>query len=116
VLPIKGVTPDADKMARANSITTTIESGHFWLLEGAPWFKDYLEAMTGFPGAAHDDFVDATVQALTYLREPPEPAILTYYRKLASAEKAREQTARVPWHQPLRACTFSARGRKLLPL
>jgi predicted phage terminase large subunit-like protein len=95
VLPIKGITPDADKLARANSITPTIENGQFWILEGAPWFKDYIEEMTGFPGVAHDDFVDATVQALTYLREP-EPAILKYYREMASQERAREATHEFP--------------------
>ena len=38
--------------------------------------KDYLAEMTAFPGVAHDDFVDATVQALTFLRQPPEPGIV----------------------------------------
>jgi phage terminase large subunit-like protein len=38
-----------------------MEGGHFWVLEGAPWSGDYLAEMTGFPGVAHDDFVDATV-------------------------------------------------------
>jgi len=41
--------------------------------------------MTAFPGAAHDDFVDAIVQALTFLRQPPEPGIIDYYRNLAIA-------------------------------
>jgi predicted phage terminase large subunit-like protein len=95
VLPIKGITPDADKTARANSITPTIENGQFWILEGAPWFRDYIEEMTGFPGVAHDDFVDATVQALAHLREP-EPLILKYYREMASQERAREATHEFP--------------------
>jgi predicted phage terminase large subunit-like protein len=90
MLPIKGLTPDPDKTARANAITPTIENGQFWLLEGAPWLQDYIEEMSGFPGVKHDDLVDATVQALTYLREP-EPSILKYYRDRAAAEKAREQ-------------------------
>jgi predicted phage terminase large subunit-like protein len=95
VLPIKGIIPGADKTARATAITPMIENGQFWLLEGAPWFKDYIEEMTGFPGLAHDDFVDATVQALTYLRQP-EPPILGYYRDRAAAEKVREQTSGFP--------------------
>jgi hypothetical protein len=41
--------------------------------------------MSAFPGAAHDDFVDATVQALTFLREPPEPGIIGFYRNQAIA-------------------------------
>ncbi len=82
-LPIVGVKPDLDKRARAYSITPGMDEGQFWLLEGAPWADDYLAEMIAFPGGAHDDFVDATVQALTYLREPPEPGIIGYYRTRA---------------------------------
>jgi predicted phage terminase large subunit-like protein len=80
LLPISGVKPDGDKFARAASITPAMEGGHFWLLEGASWSEDYLAEMTAFPGAAHDDLVDATVQALTFLRQPPEHAIVEFYR------------------------------------
>jgi predicted phage terminase large subunit-like protein len=55
------VKPDGDKYARAASITPAMDGGQFWLLEGASWSEDYLAEMTAFPGAAHDDFVDATV-------------------------------------------------------
>ena len=48
------------------------------MLDGASWSGDYLAEMTAFPGAAHDDFVDATVEALTFLRQPPEPVIIEH--------------------------------------
>ena len=80
LLPISGVKPDGDKFARAASITPAMEGGHFWVLEGASWSDDYLAEMTAFPGAVHDDFVDATVQALTFLRQAPEPGIIEFYR------------------------------------
>ena len=80
LLPITGVKPDGDKLARAASITPSMEGGQFWVLEGASWSSDYLAEMIAFPGAAHDDFVDATVQALTFLRQPPEPGMIGYYR------------------------------------
>jgi phage terminase large subunit-like protein len=64
-----------------------MENGQFWLLEGAPWSIDYLAELIAFPGGAHDDFVDATVQALTYLRQSQEPAILTYYRNKGRADR-----------------------------
>jgi predicted phage terminase large subunit-like protein len=85
LLPISGVKPDGDKYARAASITPAMDGGHFWVLEGAPWSEDYLAEMTAFPGAAHDDFVDSTVQALTFLRQPPEPGIIGHYRDLIIA-------------------------------
>ena len=72
--------PDGDKLARAASTTPSMEGGQFWVLEGASWSSDYLAEMIAFPGAAHDDFVDATVQALTFLRQPPEPGMIGYYR------------------------------------
>jgi predicted phage terminase large subunit-like protein len=82
-MPIKGVKPDADKYRRASSVTPAIEGGQFWLLEGAAWSRAYRAELTAFPGGAHDDFIDATVQALTYLRVNPEPSIITYYKDLA---------------------------------
>ena len=60
-----------------------MENGQFWLPEGAPWVSDYMAEITAFPGGEHDDFVDATVQALNYLRQLPEPGALAYLRKLA---------------------------------
>jgi predicted phage terminase large subunit-like protein len=82
VLPIRGVKPDSDKSSRAASVTPAMEAGGFRLLEGASWANDYLAEMTAFPGGAHDDFVDATVQALAYLRASQDPALLVYYRNL----------------------------------
>ena len=55
------------------------------MLKGASWSGDYLAEMIAFPRAAHDDFVDATVQALSFLRQPPEPPLLEYYRNLVIA-------------------------------
>ena len=83
LLPIAGVKPDVDKFARAASVTPAMEGGHFWVLEGAAWLGDYLAEMIAFPAAAHDDLVDATTQALTYLRQSPEPGLLGYYREMA---------------------------------
>jgi predicted phage terminase large subunit-like protein len=82
-LPIAPVKPDSDKYSRATSVTPALEAGSFRLLEGASWASDYLAEMTAFPGGAHDDFVDATVQALSYLRASQDPGLLTYYSTLA---------------------------------
>jgi predicted phage terminase large subunit-like protein len=82
-LPIVGVKPESDKFTRATSVTPALEAGCFRLLDGAPWASFYLAEMTAFPGGAHDDLVDATVQALTYLRASQDPAMLILYRELA---------------------------------
>lgn len=69
VLPFK---VDTNKVARANSVTPLIEAGKVYLPESAPWLFDYIEELSGFPNAQHDDQVDSTTQALSYLRDPRE--------------------------------------------
>jgi predicted phage terminase large subunit-like protein len=64
VLPIK---PDKDKIARANAVTPLVESGRVYLPEGLPWVIDYVDQMSIFPAGAHDEDVDVTSQALTYM-------------------------------------------------
>jgi hypothetical protein len=47
-------------------------SGKIFLPESAPWVSDFVEEMACFPNGIHDDVVDATTQALNYLREQPQ--------------------------------------------
>ena len=70
VLPFK---VDANKVARANSVTPLIEAGKVLLPEYAPWLFDYIEELSAFPNAEHDDQVDSTTQALSFMRGPGEP-------------------------------------------
>lgn len=59
-LPIKGVTPDRDKMTRAQPIALRYEQGLVNHHDLPSWFEDELLA---FPQAEHDDAVDALVYA-----------------------------------------------------
>ena len=59
-LPIKGVTPDKDKLTRAQPIALRYEQGLVHHHDLPSWFEDELLA---FPQAEHDDAVDATVYA-----------------------------------------------------
>jgi len=70
-LPILPVRVDSDKIARAQAVTPLIEAGKVFLPEGAPWREGYIDELSAFPFAPHDDYVDSTVQALNYLREHP---------------------------------------------
>jgi hypothetical protein len=45
-----------------------VESGRVCLPESAPWLADFLEELTSFPAAPHDDMVDALTQALNWMR------------------------------------------------
>jgi len=44
-----------------------VESGRVYLPEGLPWVIDYVDQMSIFPAGAHDEDVDVTSQALTYM-------------------------------------------------
>jgi len=72
-IPILPIKVDTNKLARANAVTPLMESGRVWLPKSAPWLHDYIEELANFPNGNHDDQVDSTTQALTYLRTPPEP-------------------------------------------
>jgi len=67
-MPILPVKVDSNKVARANAITPLIEAGKVFLPKNAPWLYDYIEELSGFPNAEHDDQVDSTTQALSFMR------------------------------------------------
>ena len=59
-LPIRGVTPDRDKVTRAQPLALRYEQGLVFHEQLPSWFEDELLA---FPQGAHDDSVDAMVYA-----------------------------------------------------
>uniref|UniRef100_A0A6M3KVF4 Putative terminase n=1 Tax=viral metagenome TaxID=1070528 RepID=A0A6M3KVF4_9ZZZZ len=69
-IPVLPVKVDINKVARANAITPLIEAGKVFLPENAPWLFDYIEELSAFPNATHDDQVDSTTQALSFMRGP----------------------------------------------
>jgi predicted phage terminase large subunit-like protein len=62
-LPVRGVTPDRDKLTRAIPLITRYEQGLVYHDQsGVPaWYRDEILA---FPAGEHDDGVDAVVYAL----------------------------------------------------
>jgi predicted phage terminase large subunit-like protein len=73
VLPVLPVKPKSGKVERANAVTPMIESGRVFLPDSAGWLDDFLDEVSAFPAAAHDDFVDSMTQALAYMRGDAEP-------------------------------------------
>lgn len=70
ILPIN---PKGSKVARAYAVTPFFQAGNVYIPEDEtkfPWVNDYVAEMISFPAGAHDDQVDATTQALNYLRKP----------------------------------------------
>ena len=63
---------DVSKEARAHAASPTVESGNVYLPHPhiAPWVNDFIEELTSFPFASHDDQTDAMTQALNRLNAP----------------------------------------------
>lgn len=64
-LSIKEVKVDTDKVVRAHAVTSIFEHGRVFV-KNSSWTDDYLNVLTKFPYAAHDDDVDSTTMALSY--------------------------------------------------
>jgi predicted phage terminase large subunit-like protein len=58
--------PTGDKTVRARPLAAQAEAGNVLLLAG-DWNAEFLDEFESFPGGTHDDQVDATTQALSYL-------------------------------------------------
>lgn len=61
------VTPKGGKESRVHAVSPAIEAGHVYLPEGMPWLEEYIGQWSSFPAGAHDDMVDSSTQALSYL-------------------------------------------------
>ena len=55
--------PTKDKVARVADISASLESGRVSLLNG-DWNREFLDQLTKFPSAKHDDMVDCLVMAI----------------------------------------------------
>ena len=86
------VNPEGGKLARAQATAPLWESGSIELPDpqvfGCNWIEDYLHNICTFPKAAHDDDVDATSQALIYMRNRLGGGIVEFYRQQATGEIA----------------------------
>lgn len=81
---VVGVTAEGGKLSRAEAVSPQIESGNYYLPEGADWIDDYVHELAVFPNGSHDDDVDSTSQGLTYLsREGPD--LLTAFQDATDA-------------------------------
>ena len=55
--------PTKDKVARVQDVSATLESGRVTILKG-DWNDDFIDQLTKFPSAKHDDMVDCLVMAV----------------------------------------------------
>src|SRR6202000_758538 len=71
VTPYKPLT-GTDKQMRLHTQSDLFSNGFVFLPEKAPWLRDYIAELTGFPGTKYDDQVDSTAQALDHMRVPSD--------------------------------------------
>lgn len=67
--PIIRRKPIGHKAVRARGVTPYIQAGRCYLPQQAPWLKDFLDEVTAFPTASHDDAVDTLSMYLDWRLE-----------------------------------------------
>ena len=74
------VEPQGGKVVRAQATAPYVEAGNIWLPlpKYASWIHDFIEEMSAFPQAAHDDQVDSCTQALQYWQKPAGMPVPTH--------------------------------------
>ena len=87
---VVAVNPEGGKIARAQATAPLWEAGSIELPDpqvfGVTWMEDYLHNICAFPKAAHDDDMDATSQALIYMRSRLGGGIVEFYRQQSQGE------------------------------
>ena len=83
------VNPKGGKVARVNAVSAAIESGHVYV-PAAPWVYEYLDQWTAFPAGVHDDMVDSSSQALSYLLYSNGTAWTTFSKREQAEEELLE--------------------------
>src|SRR5208282_2777346 len=68
-LAVKPIKPDSDKISRANAVVPLVEAGRVVLPAGAGWLGEFIDELSSFPNAPHDDQVDALSMVLRYVAD-----------------------------------------------
>lgn len=68
-ISIKELTPDKDKVLRANSVSPIVEQGRVSLYENLANLPDRLSELCSFPYIKNNDFVDAFVYGVSVYRD-----------------------------------------------
>jgi predicted phage terminase large subunit-like protein len=86
-LAVTPVKVGSDKISRAHAVTPMIDAGRVFLPEQAPWLGEFLDELSSFPAAAHDDQTDSLTQVLNYIREDASYSNLRgYYQNQTAIE------------------------------
>lgn len=64
---VRWLTPDRNKIARAETAVAVADAGRIYLPKNAAWLPEFLDEVVTFPVAAHDDQVDVLSYAAAEL-------------------------------------------------
>ncbi len=67
-LPIVGIMPESDKIARAMACTPTLAAGNVFLPTNKPFTAMIVNHSAAFPGVKNDDIEDSITQYLNWIR------------------------------------------------
>jgi len=67
-MPVKGVKPVGDKVARAHAVTPVFESGNVYIHDNADWTDEVIACAASFPRTKNTDVVDSITQAIEHMR------------------------------------------------
>ena len=90
-------------MSPLHPAVTVHRISQVFLPQSASWVSDYIEEMACFPNGVHDDVVDATTQALNYLRAEP----LRWTEVLCPSRVERELDKEDLWDKAMRGFPMS---------
>jgi predicted phage terminase large subunit-like protein len=67
-------TPKESKEVRLNSVSPIVESHHVFLLKG-DWTEAFVNEVSSFPTAPHDEYVDLLCYAINYMEQAAAPSV-----------------------------------------
>jgi predicted phage terminase large subunit-like protein len=87
------VNPQGGKVARMFAVCGEWQSGNWYVDRNAAWCEPFVEQITKFPGAAHDDMADMMTQAGIWLQAHNYAYGLLAYAGQQVAEAKKQQEA-----------------------
>ena len=89
-LPIVGIPVKGDKATRLAGVSGIIEAGRVVLPTDAIWLADFEREVLAFPGAKHDDQVDALTHLLRWSDVPLVPQVEGRFYALGGGSEVKD--------------------------
>lgn len=96
------IDPQGGKVARMFAVAPEWQAGDWYVDRNAAWCEPFIQQITMFPGAAHDDMADMMTQAGIWLQRPTHGLIQAWAEEAAkiAAEKGKPMSTNDLAKQP----------------